>query len=274
MKRKKSPNRLKSELRNTLRPELNLPTLANDICQFLDKHTGKSARNPNVANNLAAYLTQKYSVSDRKTGELRSLIERFPEELAAFLARITFKKIQLFAKTADQLPPTRKKPRVKAKTEAEAAQRRKKSKNRYEQRRREFREGLIIEEFGKFARFQALDPRSRRLPKGQGCLDIFFRGGAIKMAGHWDSLENLFGVDRHRFPDSLPCKRRGRNVVYYLDAFIECLTHLLANRDGHQQWPPEPTQREPMLRGIIERAYRFSQKIGDMLAEKLGQYLT
>jgi hypothetical protein len=273
VKRKKSPDRLKSELWNTLRPEVNLPTLANDICQFLNKHAGKSARNPNVANNLGAYLTQKYSVSDRKTGELRSLIERYPEELAAFLDSITFKKIQLFSKTADQLPPTKKNPRVKAKTEAEAAQRRKKSKNRYEQRRREYREGLIIEQFGKFPRFQALDPHSRRLPEGP-CLDIFFRGDAIRMAGHWDSLENLFGVDRHRFPDSLPRKRRGCNVVYYLDAFIECLIYLLANRDGHQQWPPEPTQRKLVLQGIIKRAYRFSPKIGDMLAEKLGPYLT
>jgi hypothetical protein len=274
VKRKKSTDRLKSELRNTLRPEVNLPTLANDICQFLDKHAGKSARNPNVANNLAAYLTQKYSVSDRKTGELRSLIERYPEELAAFLDRITFKKIQLFLKTVDQLPPTKKKPRVKAKTEAEAGQRRKKSKKRYEQRRREFREGLIIEQFGKSPRSQALDLDSRRLPEGQGCLDIFFRGDAIRMGGHWDSLENLFGVDRHRFSDSLPRKRRGRNVVYYLDAFIEGLIHLLANRDGNQQWPPEPTQRELVLRGIIKRAYRFSPKIGDMLAEKLRPYLT
>jgi hypothetical protein len=273
VKRKKSPDRLKSELRNTLRPEVNLPTLANDICQFLDKHAGKSARNPNVANNLAAYLTQKYSVSGRKTGELRSLIERYPEELAAFLDRITFKKIQLFSKIADQLPPRKKKPRVKAQTEAEAAQRRKESKNRYERRRREYREGLIIKEFGKFPRSQALDPDLRTPPEGP-CLDILFSGGAIRMAGPWDSMENLFGVDRHRFPDSLTPKRRGQNVVYYLDAFIECLIHLLANRDGGEQWLPEPTQRDLVLRGIIKRAYRFSPKIGDMLAEKLRPYLT
>jgi hypothetical protein len=257
--KRKSAARLKSELWNELRPEVNLPTLTNDICQFLDKHAGKSARNPNVANNLAAYLTQKYSVGDRKTGELRSLIERYPEELAAFLDAISFKKIQSLLKIADQLSPTKKKPRVKAKTEAEAAQRRKKSKNRYEQRRREFREGLIIKQFGEFPRFQALDPHSRRLPEGP-CLDIFFRGEAIRMAGHWDSLENLFGVGRPRFPKSLRQKRRRRSVVYYLDAFRECLIHLLANRDGGEQWLPDRTQRRTSTRAISKSRERPSDE--------------
>ena len=270
--KRKSTGRLKSELWNKLRPEIDPNTLVSEIGDLLHKLLGKSARNVNIAHNLVQYLRQKYSVSDRKSGELRSLIERYPEELAAFLDGISFKKIQSFVKIADQLPPTKKKPRVKAKTEAEAAQRRKKSKNRYEQRRREYREGLIIKQFGKFPRFQALDPHSRKLPAGP-CLDILLSGGAIRMAGHWDSLENLFGEDRHRFPKSLRDERSGRTKVYYLDAFIECLIHLLANRDGYEQWLPERTQRDLVLRGIIERAHEFSSEIGDMVAEKLRPYL-
>jgi hypothetical protein len=94
------------------------------------------------------------------------------------------------------------------------------------------------------------------------------------MCGDWDSLENLFGVDRHRFPKSLPRKRSGRNQVYDLDAFVKCLTYLLKNRRGAQQWLPEPAQRELVLRGIIERAHRFSSKGAHMLAGNLRLYLS
>jgi hypothetical protein len=269
--KKKSPGRVKSELFNKLRPEIDSNTFANEIADLLHKLLGRSARNVSVAHNLAQYLTQKYSISNRKTGELRWLIERYPEDLAAFLGEISLKDLQWLMKRPDQLPRTKKKPRVRAQTQAEAAQRRKEAKNRYEERRRDYREGLVIEQFGKFSPFRTLNPHSRA-PEGP-CLDILFSGGAIRMAGHWDSLENLFGVDRHRFPKSLPRKRRGRNVVYYLDAFIECLVHLLANRDSDEEWLLEPTERELVLRAIIGRAHQFSPEIGDMLAKKLCQYL-
>lgn len=82
--KRKSPGRLKSELRKKLRPEVDLPTLAIGISEFLDKHVGKSAQSQNLANNLATYLIQKYSISDRKGGELRSLIERHPDDIATF----------------------------------------------------------------------------------------------------------------------------------------------------------------------------------------------
>jgi hypothetical protein len=270
--KRKSPGRLKSELWRKLRPEIDSNTLVNAIADLLHKQLGKSARNVNVAHNLVQYLTQKYSVSSRKTGKLRELIEHYPEDLAAFLERITFKKFQLLEGKVGQLPQTKKKARVRAQTEAEAARRRKKAKNRYEHRRRAYREGLIIEDFGKFPPFGALDPHSRKSPE-RTCLDILLNGGAISMAGHWNSFENLFGVDRHRFPKSLPRTRKRRNVVYSLDAFVKCLIHLLANRDGDEQWLPEPTRRDLVLRGIIERGHRLSPEIGEMLAEKLSPYL-
>jgi hypothetical protein len=270
--KRKSAARLKSELWNKLRPEVDLPTLANDISEFLDKHVGKSARNANVANNLAAYLTQKYSIGGRKSGDLGRLIEWHTDDLAAFLDRISFKELQSLAKTLGQLPRTKKKPRVRPQTEAEAAQRRKKSKNRYEQRRRRYRRGLIIEQFGTWSPSSSLYPHPKTRPQGP-CLDILFNGGGIRRAGHWHSFENVFGEDRHRFPKSLHGKRSGHTILYYLDAFIECLIHLLANRNGHGQWLPEPTQRNLVLTGLIERAYRYSAEIGDMLAEKLRPYL-
>jgi hypothetical protein len=270
--KRKSAARLKSDLWNKLRPEVDLPTLANDISEFLNKHAGKSARNANVANNLAAYLTQKYSISNRKTGDLRWLIECHADDLAAFLDGVSFKEFQSLMKIADQLPRTKKKPRLKPQTETERAQRRKETKNRYERRRREYRDGLIIEQFGISPRFSALAPHLKISPEGR-CLDILFSGGAIRMAGHVDSFENLFGEDRHRFPESLRHERSGRSKVYYLDAFVECVIHLLANRDGDEQWLPEGTQRDLVLSGIIERAYQYSPEIGDTLAEKLRPHL-
>ena len=94
------------------------------------------------------------------------------------------------------------------------------------------------------------------------------------MAGAWNSFENLFGEDRHRFPKSLRHKRSGRTNLYYLDAFIDCLIHLLTNRNGHEQWLREPTQRNLVLTGLIEEAYRYSGEIGDLLAEKIRPYLS
>jgi hypothetical protein len=261
--------RIKSELWDRLQPEVNPATLANDINEFLRRHAG---RDVNFAHNLVAYLTQKYSVSDRNSGELRQLIEEHSDDLAAFLDGISVhdigKNLESLTKIIAQIPRT-KKPR----TESEAARRRKRSKNRYEWRRRQYRDGLIIKQFGTIERGSVLDPRRKTRPSEGPCLDILFRGGAIRMAGHADSLENLFGVDRHRCPKALPHKRSGRNKVYYLDAFVECLIHLLANRDGYEQWLNEPRQRKLVLRGIIRRARRFSSETGNMLAERLRPYL-
>jgi hypothetical protein len=270
--KRKSIARLNAELWNKLLPKVDPAFLAGEINEFLHRHMGKSGRNVNLANNLAAYLTQKYSIAGRKSGDLGRLIEWHTDDLAAFLDSVSFKELQSLAKILGQLPRTKKKPRSKPKTAIERAQRQRRSKNRYESRRRHYRDGLIIEEFGTFPRLRPLDPHLIKPPEGP-CLDLLLSGGAIRMAGHVDSLENLFGVDRHRFPKSLRHERSGRIKIYYLDAFIECLIHLLENRDGHQQWLPEPTQRELVLRGIIERAHRFSSQIGEMLAKRLRSYL-
>jgi hypothetical protein len=188
----KSPSHLKSTLWNKLQPEIDLATLADDISEFLHKHAGRSV---NLAHNLATYLAQKYFVSDRKTGELRQLIERHSDEVAALLDQINFTAFESLKKRIGQLPMTRKKRRVKPTTKIEAAQRRKRAKNHYEWRRRQFREGLIVKQFGTLQRGSVLDPhRKTRLPEGS-CLDILFRGEAIRMAGRVDSLENLCGMD-------------------------------------------------------------------------------
>jgi hypothetical protein len=139
--KQKSPTRLRSDLWNKLRPEVDVQTLANEIKELLDKHVSKAARNVNVANNLAVYLRQKYSLGNRKGEELRNLIERHAEDLANFIDQIRFKEYQFLFGNVGRLPRRKKKTRVRPKTEAERVQGVKNAKNRYEQRRREYREG-------------------------------------------------------------------------------------------------------------------------------------
>jgi hypothetical protein len=268
--KRKSIARLKAELWNKLLPKVDPAFLASEINEFLHRHMGKSGRHANLANNLAAYLTQKYLVANRKTGQLRSLIELHPQDFTAFLDEIRFKGYQALAKIADQLPQQK---RVKPHTENEKAERRKKSKSSYDRRRRQYREGLIIKQFGTFPRFSPLGGGLATRPEGP-CLDILFRGEGVRMAACAGSLEDLFGAARHSFPKSLLGKRTGRNVFYYLDAFMECLIHFLVNRDGGEQWLPQGPQRDLVLNGIIARADRDFPKVGGMLAQKLRPYLS
>ena len=85
--KRKSLARLRSDLWNRLRPEVAVPALAKEITKLLDTHVGKSTRNVTAAYNLAAYLTGKYSVSQRKKGELDQLIAFHADDLNEFLSR-------------------------------------------------------------------------------------------------------------------------------------------------------------------------------------------
>jgi hypothetical protein len=268
--KRKSAARVQSELWNELRPEIDSATLIIEITDLLHKLLGESTRNVNVAHNLATHLMGKYSVSQRKKGALNWLIALHADDLKKFLTANSIKDLMSFLETGGQLPKPKKKPRRKPQTEAERAQRRKKSKNRYEQRRREYRDGLIIEQFG--TQLPNAFNQYSFGPSTGPCLDILFSGGDVRMAGCVNSLENLFGVDRHRFPKSLSPTRRGRNAVYDLVAFMECLIHLLKKRDGGTQWLPERRKRELVLAGIIERARRFSLELAGILAKKLRPY--
>jgi len=270
--KRKSLERVKSDLWERLRPEIDSATLAGDIKKFLDQHVGKSVRHVNLANNIARYLTQKYSVSDRTTGELRPIIEHHSDDLDAFLEGIRSKQFQCVLNNLDKLPHINEKPRrVRPQTQAETKQRRRRSKRNYDRRRSSYREGLIIKQFGSDPIFDLVD--LKYVSPESPCLDILFKGRGVRRAGTWDSLENLFGEDRHTFPKSLPSRRQGRIRLHYADAFIECLIHLLAGRAGRKQWLPEGDRGKLVLGRMIVRAHRFSPKLATKLIEKLRPYL-
>jgi len=106
--KRKSPTRLKSELWNKLRPEIDSNVLVKEIKELLQKSLGESARSESVAHNLALYLTQKYAVGHRKAGELPRLIKHYAEDVDVFLKEIIYKDYQGLLKHLDQLPQGKK----------------------------------------------------------------------------------------------------------------------------------------------------------------------
>lgn len=90
------------------------------------------------------------------------------------------------------------------------------------------------------------------------------------MSGRGSSLENLFGLDRHRFPKRLPTVRIGRQIEYPLIAVVRCMVALLA--DEKRPWLADPKLRNTVLRAIIERAAEKSSELALNL-KKLGTFL-
>jgi hypothetical protein len=291
--KRKSPGRLKSELRKKLLPEIDLPTLAHEIIEFSNTLAGKATQGSDFANMLAAYLARKYSIADRKNGELGPLIEHNSDDLATFLDERKFQTLlRAFkpkptsiqdsllgllntpekAQSSQKDLRRKKKRRARPKTESERLRRRKASKDDYEWRRGQYRRGLIVQEFGMYP-FSTLSPEEETPPEGP-CLDVLFRGESVRMAAESGSLEDLFGLSRKRFPKLLRPKRNGRTTKYYLNDFTKCMVSLLANRDGKEPWLPRGAQRDLVLRGITARARHISSDIADNLAKKLRRFLS
>jgi hypothetical protein len=265
--KQKSVTRTKEQLWNDILPQADLGSIADDIAKVLNQSIGKSPRNVTAANLVAANLKRKYLVSDAKLGMLCRLIDLYPEDLTAFLDQIDFKEFRRIAEYVSKLPIV-KAGRAQPQNDAQRAENLKRAKNRYERRRRRFRAGSIEQEFGR--RPSVLLPGMNLIAS---CLDPLFRGGSIKMSGATDSLENLFGVDRHWFPKALPYERIGRSVFYNLAAVVACMTHLLDNLDPRQPWLPNRHTRKQVLEGIIRRAGEFSPDLSDLLAQRLQAYI-
>ncbi len=214
--KRKSPARLRSDLLNELRPEITLAALANEIKALLDRHIGKSVRNANVAHNLAACLTQKYSVTHRTAGALGTVIEYYGEDLARFLDQIRFKQYQLL--DVDQLPRTTKTRRRKPQTATERAQLQKEAKSRHDSLRREYRVGLIVKQFGTSPTFFSAEEQSECADAGslwKICLEsidtVFLDRCPAKVAAATCSMGSMDKLARNFLRKWLPysdlCKK-------------------------------------------------------------------
>jgi hypothetical protein len=120
--------------------------------------------------------------------------------------------------------------------------------------------GLIEYEFGGRAQaraFRRYDP---------SCLDGILMGYGMTM----ESLEILFGMERHRFPKGLSGERDGRKIWYSAFDVVKIMDALLGEelrerksqaRGGSERklWPSEPDSRKRVLMGIANRARAHSR---------------
>jgi len=201
--------------------------------------------------------------------DLERLIANRPGELAAALDGSDFEEYRKLAEIVSKFPIP-KRTRAKQLTEEQKRRNVKASKNRYERRKRRrnrrLEVGRIEEEFGA-QRFPSFFSYTE--PTGP-CLDTLFNYGGVPMSGGADSLERLFGVDRHKLPKSLPRFRRGRQILYDLRALLECIDELL----GSGRWPVKAERSKLVLDGIVNRANEIGKpKVASLLETFFRQYL-
>jgi hypothetical protein len=100
------------------------------------------------------------------------------------------------------------------------------------------------------------------------CLDTLLNSGEVPMSGEVYSLVDLFGMDRHNLPKSLPCTRRGRRKFYNFGAVIRCMDILLESK----RWLLDPSVRNRVITGTVGRARDFGP--GPDVAAALQKFFT
>jgi hypothetical protein len=114
-------------------------------------------------------------VSDKKLAKLRSLIENHPDEFEAFLERVSDKEFRWILNHVHRLPRSVKRSCARPESDAKRADNRKQAKNRYDYRRRQYRDRLIQEQFG--------------TRTNVACLSLIYRWAAIDRAWTNYSME-------------------------------------------------------------------------------------
>jgi hypothetical protein len=95
------------------------------------------------------------------------------------------------------------------------------------------------------------------------------------MRGGIDSLENLFGFDRHKFPKSIHSIRRHKTVFYNLRSVMQCMIFFLDDKLSDGRWLLDPSRRQLVLMGVIKRAEDVgSKEIAESVRQILQPYLT
>ena len=261
----------KRALRAQLPQPLPESQIAEEIETYLYAHFETVPGKPKLARDLASHLSSQFLVTGKRgLGWLQSIIEIYPEEFKHLSDQARLESLLRLAK-AGKLPKRAKIPR-KFWGPTTRAKRKRNSKAYYELKRKGYREGLIIQQFGQFLSHQS--PFGEVLLRSWkcNCLDAVFEGKTVKMSGPGSSLENLFGVDRHRFPKNLTKVQSGRREIgYNLDTVLQCMVALLS--DEQRRWLPDPKFRDTILRRLIDRARSKSNEMALALKEKLQPFL-
>jgi hypothetical protein len=262
------PELLRPNLEAWLIKRVRVDELSREITQIL-KTLGKKPGTPEtVARNIATVLAPHFR---HVSTSLDRLIENRPAELAAALDRSVNDECRRLAEALSRFPQP-KKIRAKQPTEEQKRRNVQTSKNRYERRRRRFYPrpeiGRIELEFGtRPADFSLLGCNAA--PTGP-CLDTLLKFGEVSMSQGANSLEQLFGVDRHELPKSLPSVQRGRRVFYNIRALLVCIKVRLENG----RWLADTDRRALVLSGIIKRAQDVGEpELATILEKFFGPYL-
>jgi hypothetical protein len=263
---------IKRALRSKLPQPVDESQTADEIEKYLFKHFETVPAKPKLARGVASHLSGQFLVTGKRVlGWLQCIIEIYPEELKHLFDRASLESVMRLLRAGKlSNSPVAHVPRKfwGPTTRIERTQR---SKNRYEFKRKGHREGLIEQQFGGFVFRQSALGEVLHTSRKCDCLDELFEGKTIKMSGRGPSLENLFGLDRHRFPKRLPTVRTGREIEYTLVAVVQCMFALLA--DEKRPWLPDRKIRNTILRGIIEQAREKSGELASILQEKFQMFL-
>jgi len=307
-------NALRTELRSYLLPTI-VPTNAviREIERFLVQWRNKPSISRLVANQLAKHLVSQWPFASTKSveplieAEIRALltqgdispavakhmaerlttkwrfasidaidrvIENRPELLDQTVIASARDEVERLIKMLPNLPRPKQR-RKKPSSDQERSQRIAKSKKRYD-RHRTYKAtgvGLIEREFGEH-RLSLSNPFPADPPSGP-CLDSLLAGGGVKMSRDLYSMEDLFGFDRHKFPKSIICVRRGRSVFYDLRGLMQCMVAFLGEKRPERNWLPEPVRRQRVLTGVIKRAQDVaSEEVAEFVRRKLQPCLT
>jgi hypothetical protein len=263
--------KLRESLRNRLLQEVQASDLESNLLDFLRRLGNRLPIKEMLARKLAEHFIQTWTFV--KSNSVKELIERRPEEIDAALKSIRSENVTSLLKLMPSVPNAERK-RVKPANEQEKRKNIARAKNRYDRGRpyHPTRMGIIEREFGE--PMKLLDP-SRSSPPWGPCLDNLFRGGVVKMSSDVYCLEDLFGMDRHRLPENLPSMRRGRERLYNLKAVIECMDRLLGDDRPSYRWLREPTKRNVVLNGVINRAKQAgSPEVAADVAQTLACHLS
>ena len=260
----------KRALRARLPQPLPESQIAEEIERYLFKHFETVPDKPKLARGLASHLSGQFLLTGKRgLGWLHCIIECYPDDLKRLSNQAILDTFMPLAR-AGKLPEGAKIPR-KFWSPTTRAKRKRNSKAYYELKRKGHREGLIIQQFGGFLSYQSALGEVLLGSRKCDCLDAVFEGKTVKMSGPGSSLENLFGVDRHRFPKNLTKVRSGRQTGYNLDTVLQCMVALLS--DEQRRWLPDPKFRDTILRRVIDRARTKSDELALALEEKLRPFL-
>lgn len=139
-------------------------------------------------------------------------------------------------------------------------------KKEYEKKRRRYKwndVGEIEAQFGGARKVQAFSALDFDHP-GPICLDDIFSGCGVSMR----RLQELFDMDRHRFPKKLPWIKDGRKTLYDHRALLKIMDFLLSERalrrkrrvgrSPRKPWLNDRYVRRRVLNGIKERIQSIS----------------